>query len=248
MDPRLNANLNINSPKPVQDVALAPPSPAVLPAPVAQMSPVSTSIPQAPQPVSAVVQPVPLSAPPPSPTQSTTEIVSSIPMSQPSQGPIPSSPPVPAQMPGNVQNQAVEPQDDLDKILQAVNNRVNEPLQPKPNAKSKILTKITAKKPSVPKTAKPVGAMAAVVCVVLVLSAVAVLAYRQGGKTSALANQPGKVGTSSASGAAIQSAGGTLVRPSDLDDYSQTLSTKLNALNDAQDFSADKLSDQVLGL
>jgi flagellar biosynthesis/type III secretory pathway M-ring protein FliF/YscJ len=145
-----------------------------------------------------------------------------------------------------------EAEDDLDKILKAVNNRVAAPLQTKSaKSKKKILSRVgahAAKAKNLTKSSKPVAAMGVVIIVALMLCVVAVMAYRQGGQSAAAAHQPGKVGTSYTAAAAIQSAGGTLVRPNDLDDYSQTLEAKLNGLNDTQDFDAASLSDSVLGL
>lgn len=181
-----------------------------------------------------------------------TEVVESIPVHI--AAPTPAQPINPApimQMPGS-EADSVEPEDDLDKILQAVNSRVKTPLKapakPKSQAAAKLIAKASGFK-NLTKNSRLAAALAVVAIMFIALSTVAVMAYRQGGKNSpALASQPGKVGTSYQAGDAIQAAGGTLVRPSDLDDFSQTLQDKLNALNDSQDFDSASLSDQTLGL
>jgi hypothetical protein len=231
MDPRLSPSLSPHRPNMVQDVK--PPQAAVPPANTVPATPPVAPLPQAPP--------------------ASFEVVGSIPMAQP--GKVAASPPTfatpPPVLPSDNPQTRTEPEDDLDKILQAVNNRVQVPMKPQPKAKKEILSKVAAKAAKakgLSKNSKPVGAMIAVVVVALTLCALAVYAYHQGAKSTTLASQAGKVGTSSAAAASIQAAGGTLVRPSDLDDYSQTLSSQLNSLNDSQDFSATPLSDAVLGL
>jgi hypothetical protein len=142
-------------------------------------------------------------------------------------------------------------EDDLDKILQAVNNRVSAP-QAAPS-KSKKLPSIPKfgvggeKLKNIVKSPKAVAPIAVALIVAIMLSVTAVIAYRQGTHTK-ISGQAGLVGTSSASSAAIQQAGGVLVRPNDLDDFSQELQSKLSSLNDSQDFSSQALTDQVLGV
>lgn len=140
--------------------------------------------------------------------------------------------------------------DELDRILQAVNNRVQAPTQPAPRKSKQLAAKLAAKapKPKLPGTSKPVGAILAAVLVFVILSACAVIAYRGSGKSAALSGKNGTVGTSYQSASSIQTAGGTLVRPADLDNYSQDLQTKLNDLNDSGDFDPNSLSSAVLGL
>jgi|GEM_PF-4425573 len=240
MDPRLHPKL---TPRPAPLMHDVLPGTPVAQPPVDQQP--NPSAPKKPM-TSASPNQIPEVVPRP-----TTELVESIPVHQPTQPMASQAPAAPiVQMPGyNPATQ--EPEDDLDKILQAVNNRVNAPMSPAAKPKKQILNKVVAKASKAKqaaKTSKPIAAMGVVVLVALALSTVAVMAYRQGSLKTTLAKQPGKVGTSYTAGAAIQSAGGTLVRPGDLDDYSQTLQNKLNGLNDSQDFDANSLSDSVLGL
>jgi hypothetical protein len=259
MDPRLNPKLN-PAPTLVQDVnsptSATPVHPIEGPNPPAPDKPLTNS-PTRPDDRSPALPGMRASVPEQKVSSfRPTEVVDAIPVHQQAQAPV-QTPAIAApivQMPGYNQVQA-EPQDDLDKILQAVNNRVKAPSAAvKSKPKGEILSKLKSKFGKIKgadntnTTRKPIVAMSVVVFIAVSLSTVAVMAYRQGQNSSAQAKQPGKVGTSYTAGAAIQAAGGTLVRPSDLDDYSQTLSEKLNGLNDSQDFDAASLSDGVLGL
>jgi hypothetical protein len=257
MDPRLNPNLALSSPRTMQDIK-----------PIQRVTVQSIEGPNPPPPDK------PLTNPPIRPddnvtnnaadtpahanTPAITQVVESIPLREPEQlRPMMDVPPMNSatltQMPG-YGNPREEPQDELEKILQAVNNRVAAPINPnssKPKAQifKKVLSTTSTKAKGARRTSRPILAMTVVVFVALTLSAVAIFAYKQGSRASPLVNQqPGKVGTSYVAGDAIQAAGGTLVRPSDLDDYSQSLQQSLNALNDKQDFDPGSLSDAVLGL
>lgn len=257
MDPRLNPNLSLPSSRTMQDVK-----------PVQPVAIQAIEGPNPPPPDK------PLTNPPLRPDDSMatktvsastsshhpviTQVVESIPLREPEQlKPMLDISPMNSasltQMPG-YGNSHEEPQDELEKILQAVNNRVAGPISansPKPKAQmfKKALNTASTKAKGVKRTSRPILAMTVVVFVAIALSAVAIFAYRQGSNASTLVNQqPGKVGTSFTAGAAIQAAGGTLVRPSDLDEYSQSLQQSLNALNDKQDFDSNSLSDAVLGL
>ena len=262
MDPRLNPNLTRPSARIMQDIrstrpnniaAIEGPNPPAPEKPLTNppVRPDDTSMPKTLNGV-----PPGTSVNVPQSTLHPTEVVDSIPMRQPqTEVAAATLPPLNSahmiQMPGSG-DVAKEPQDDLDKILQAVNSRVKAPIslspkKPKNYRISKIIRKVGEAK-SDGQRQKPVLAMSVVIIVAMTLSAIAVLAYRQGSKASTLTAQPGKVGTSYTAGAAIQAAGGTLVRPSDLDDYSQTLQESLNALNDKQDFDAASLSAQIIGL
>jgi hypothetical protein len=243
MDPRLNPQFNptqapaatmpaSQAPTQQQPDQQAPPQPAAQPHPAVPATP-STPAPPAHTPLKA-------------------EIVEAIPVHQPGQAQTAPNAVEPViQLPNSPPPKAEEPHDDLDKILQAVNNRVAAPMQAQAKPKREIAKKIAAKAAKVKpvnSNSKPVGLTVAVVMIALVLSVLAVRAYRQTSSAAPLSNQPGKVGTSYTASGAIQSAGGSLVRPADLDDYSQELQTKLNSLNDSQDFAGQSLSDQVLGL
>jgi hypothetical protein len=143
-----------------------------------------------------------------------------------------------------------QPQDDLDKILQAVNSKVKTPDTPDDSKKKtgkKFLSKSAQTKDNTRRT-RPIGPAIVVLVVALMLSATAIFAYREGNRTATATKEASKVGTSYTASSSIQEAGGTLVNPSDLDDYAQTLQTKLNSLNDSQDFTTNSLGDKVLGL
>jgi hypothetical protein len=267
MDPRLHPQVNPAQPT---GPAQAPPPSAPQPPQPQPATPVHAqpASPQTPPPTAmaapraqpTVAQPAQAhqAAPMPQVTQIPVqeglkaEIVEAIPVRQPGQNqgaPAPSAPVI--QMPNSPPPAPAEPHDDLDKILQAVNNRVATPMQPQSKPKTDIVKKIAGKAAKVKpanKSSKPVGLTAAVIIVAVTLSVLAVRAYHQAGSAAPLSSQPGKVGTSYAASGAIQSAGGTLVRPADLDDYSQELQKQLNSLNDSQDFAVQPLSDQVLGL
>jgi len=246
MDPRLNPNLTPRPQNVMQDV-VHPSPPAMPPRPV-QTPPVSQPTAHTPQP-----------APQPTvqtPTTATNPIAVADPMPTQIVGAIPLKVPEGASQStgGTAQpNAKPEHQDDLDRILQAVNNRVKAPNQPpQPQSKKKELGKKAVAKAGKIKDKvggpKPVGPIAVVLIVALMLSATAIFAYRQGKVATTKNSGPSTVGTSYTAGSAIQDAGGALVHPADLDDYASTLQTKLNSLNDNQDFSSDSLSDHTLGL
>ncbi|MDB5161064.1 MAG: hypothetical protein JWO96_444 [Candidatus Saccharibacteria bacterium] len=250
MDPRFNPNLAAaQAGNLMQDVhpSAAPAQPQGSPAAYAAPTPAGPpEVPISIQPAPEVPQMPPVAAP--------HEAVDSIPVRQ--QGQPYSSPAPPAsapvmQMPGYEGAPRQQEEDDLDRILQAVNNRVKAPgSTAAPKRGGGIFKGLAGKAGNLKnllKIPKPFGPVLAALAVAVALSITAVLAYRQGGTTS-LSNQPGKVGTNSAAASSIQQAGGLLVRPNDLDDFSQELQTKLNSLNDSQDFSASPLSDQMLGL
>jgi hypothetical protein len=236
----------------MQDVR--PPAPAQTPvqpspsqAQVAQPAPAAQ--PPQPSPAPSVASAPNVSPPASQPAPMATQIVDSIPLRQPGQPVQPVAAAQPPHMPGDTP--ASEP-DELDSILQAVNNRVKVPsaaAPQKPKVRVAIgspLAKLGRLKPKTPST-KPVGIMLATLAVFVVLAGTAVVAYRQGAK-KIVASQPSRVGTSYTASAAIQAAGGLLVKPSDLDDYKQDLQTKMGALNDSQDYDGKPLSDQMLGL
>jgi hypothetical protein len=194
----------------------------------------------APAPTAA--QPSSSSAPPASVAA---QIVAPIPVALPGQGADASTP---TRLAG-----AAQKQDDLDRILEAVNSRVgapSAPVQAKAKAPAALAKKAAAgggKLKNKLGAKKPVGAILATLAVAIMLSITAVFAYRQGAGSRVGASSP-KVGTSSSASSSISEAGNLLVRPSDLDDYSQSLQTKINGLNDSQDFNQQPLSDQMLGL
>jgi hypothetical protein len=232
--------------RPVQRQA-PPARPIVAPVRPTPVNPIAASTHAASSPVA---QPAPVAAPPrpPAPASAPTpirdsftpEIVDSIPVKQPG---LVAAPPANAPTPQTQsQLRPAGQEDELDQILQAVNNRVKTP-QPVTKA-SKPLPK--PKMPSIFKGTRNYAVAVAAILIAGALSAAAVFAYRQ--SAHAVANKPGQVGTTSTASSAVQSAGGVLIRPSDLDDYSQDLQTKLNNLNDNQDFENNSLSDKMLGL
>jgi len=247
MDPRLTPPPANRNPRVVQDVKTTlnrsgpPPNPFTgmthtTPAPVPK--PATPTFPAARATSASPSSDAPKSFRP--------EVVASIPVATPGKAASPAVP-VPVNKPHD-DNQ----DDDLDKILEAVNNRVKAPVPA--TAKTKVPGAIAQKvkagggkvKDKVG-TSKPLGALVATVLVALMLAATAVFAYRQGATTKVGASVP-KVGTTSSASNSIQDAGNLLVRPSDLDDFSQTLQTKIDGLNDSQDFTQQPLSDQMLGL
>jgi hypothetical protein len=220
MDPRLNPQFNPpQAPMPPAAPAGHPTAPAAQPAPQPHSA--------APVPAQHQPQQVPPPAPaPPAHESLKTEIVEAIPVHQPGQAQAESTPAEPV-------------------------IRVATPGPAPANPKKEIVKKIADKAAKVKPAnsgAKPIGLTLAVIAIALALSFLAYRAYHQTNSAASLSNQPGKVGTSYTASGAIQSAGGALVRPADLDDYSQELQTKLDSLNDSQDFAANSLSDQVLGL
>jgi len=178
------------------------------------------------------------------------QVVEAIPLHQQGQPPVQPAAvnPIAQESASVVHSQSQD--DDLEDILQSVNNKVQAGSQPVAK-KSFLKSKNIAAKADKIKVTKRisstwvVGALA--VLVAIGLSAAAVFAYHES-TISALSKKPATVGTSDQASDQIQQAGGTLVRPSDLDDYASTLQTKLNSLNDSQDFDTNSLSDQVLGL
>lgn len=231
MDPRLTPAQPITPPNTTHG----------LPLPAPQVS--HTATPQQPHattpPANAVSQPM------------TPQIVASFPVKlqagisgqpQPAMAAAP-----PSQAPGS----NTQPEDDLDKILEAVNNRVKSPTptaESKKKSFGKKLLPKTGKSTDTTKQRRPIGLVIIVLIVAMMLCATAIFAYRDGNRTATATTQAGKVGTSYTASSAIQEAGGALVNPADLDDYAQTLQTKLNSLNDSQDFDSGSLSDQLLGL
>jgi hypothetical protein len=248
MDPRLNPHFPSNQPgRVMQDIM---PAPVAAPVPV---NPAPAPMPQQPQPAPAPQPQLPQLQPASGPAA--VQIVDSIPMHQPGQ-PVappprvsqPTSAPA-AQMPA-YGSQPPPEEDDLDRILQAVNNRVKAPQPPAKTKKLRVPAPLAGgprKIKSVWKAPKHLGLIGITSAVVILLTMTAIFAYRQGAQTK-LSTQPGKVGTSATAANSIQEAGGVLVRPNDLDDFSQDLQKKLTGLNDSQDFGANALSDQVLGL
>src|SRR4051794_22269219 len=123
MDPRLNPHLNPNHPPVPPATAANPPQPMAAPAPQAPPA-------QAPTPAPAPA-PVPTPAPP-TVQKPLAQIVDTIPVRQPGSQPQTAVAAEPRQqMPGTSAPQPAadpaKPHDDLDKILQAVNNRVATP-------------------------------------------------------------------------------------------------------------------------
>lgn len=228
------------------------------PAPVAPAAPPHTQpvVPPAQPPIQPAVAPAQQAAQPSvqPPTTATNPIAVADPVPQivgniPLKLPDAASPQPPSAAQANTQP---EHEDDLDRILQAVNNRVKGPNQPPESKKKELGKKVSAKagkiKEKVRSPTKPIGPIAVVLIVALMLSVTAIFAYRQGKVSTTKNGGSSTVGTSYTASSAIQDAGGALIRPGDLDDYAATLQTKLNSLNDNQDFASNSLSDQVLGL
>ncbi len=225
MDPRLN-----HPPQPLNDIrptASAAQPPAQVPA-----QPTAQQIPAASEHSSVK-----------------TEIVGEIPVKQQGQAAVVATQaanPI-IQMPSSPIAQA-EPEDDLEKILQAVNNRVAQPTSDKNSKKAEAAKKVAKKAASLPHLLKGGPIVIAVVAVAIAFSLSVLAFYSFKHAPAKLSGKSGVVGTTYAASDAIQQAGGTLVRPADLDDYSSQLQTKLNALNDSGDFDSTPINDKVLGL
>ncbi|MBX4199696.1 hypothetical protein KW789_02275, partial [Candidatus Saccharibacteria bacterium] len=114
MDPRLNPSLTPKPQNVMQDVTPAVPSPPPAPQPAAP--PVAPPAQPAAQPPTTATNPIAVADPMP------TQIVGNIPLRLPEgvTAQVPSAPPP---------NANPEREDDLDKILKAVNNKVNNPNQ-----------------------------------------------------------------------------------------------------------------------
>lgn len=137
--------------------------------------------------------------------------------------------------------------DELDSVLEDVNRQVAAPA----TAPKKRSFSLKLRKPKLPKYSfnlrRALPIIAAVV-VAATLSAAATYAFKNAAKPASGQIVPGKVGTADTATEAIQAAGGQVIQPSDLSDFSQTLQSKINNLSDAQDFDAASLSDHNLGL
>jgi hypothetical protein len=236
MDPRLSPGLTPRA----QNVTPSPAPPA----------PGNLKHSAAPHPATSAPTPRPLANAVSQPM--TPQVVEAFPVKQPEASAPSSLPAMPLPQPSSVAKPGAQPEDELDKILQAVNNKVKAPMSTPVSKKQlfnkKLLPRRGSSKAESPNLKKPIGPVLVVVIVALMLCTTAVLAYRDGNRKATAANQPSKVGTSYTASSSIQDAGGALVNPADLDDYAQNLQTKLNALNDSQDFTSDSLSDQTLGL
>jgi hypothetical protein len=141
---------------------------------------------------------------------------------------------------------------ELDNILKDVNHDIkngnDKPAKRQKASRQNVLKR--AKPAAKTGSHKPILLTAIVILVSAGLSVAAVYAFKETGSPSAAQSNTsaGTVGTRSASGSAVQAAGGTLVTPGDLSDLSNTLTSDINALNDTQDFNPEALSDQNLGL
>jgi|GEM_PF-5295571 len=105
--------------------------------------------------------------------------------------------------------------------------------------------KPVGKTPTKPKSTKPIFVIAAAAVAAIGLSVAAIYAFAP--KKSLPSNEP----ASNASTATInqsQNAQGTKVTADDLTQDVSDLNSKINALNDTQDFNTDNISDSALGL
>lgn len=143
---------------------------------------------------------------------------------------------------------------ELDNILNDVNKKVKDVESKKESPKKlNLLNVFKLKKQKTnpePGSKAPILVVIAAVLITVILAVVAVYAFKSNKTPVTAATQPSvaKVGTSSSSVDAVQSAGGSVISPGDLTDLVNSLQSKINALNDSQDFNANDLSDQNLGL
>jgi hypothetical protein len=227
------------------------------PAP-AQPTPASFSTPPPSNPISVPVTQYSAPAPQPSPVPSRPEVIQSIPVREPNAPGSPTiaqvaSAPATANPFSAVQPQSVtgaqDPEDTrIEQILQDVNSAVNKPeaatAQQAKASKKSLKDKI--KLPS-SKHHKVLVALAVITC--LSLSMAAYFAFHQ---TKTVAFRPGPpmklVGTSAASSDSIKAGGGTLISPSDIDDFNKNTQSQLDKMNDSGDFDSTPINTQALGL
>jgi hypothetical protein len=189
--------------------------------------PAATPAPQpmAPAPMANTFSAPPASAPMPAAPAAPTQIVQDIPVRAPHMAqPTAPSMNMPSSMPGTTEA------DKSKSKLAAVN--------PANNAK------VAAAKKSLSKPVLPLGVA------VLIFVALSVMAFMVMGRGGTKQNLPAVhlVGTSAASSDTIQAGGGSLVSTSEIDDFSKTVNSKINGMNDTQDFDQSPLSNEKLGL
>lgn len=214
---------DIAPPKPVMPTSPAP-SPHVAPvAPSPPMTPVAPAM-----PTDSVSTPI------------TAELVHDLPVrQQQDQLAVQVAAPVPANMSSTGET-------DMDKVLQDVGNRVRAAVPAQPTKTKRRLPKPSLKLPAVPKLKLKLEILAAVI-VAGILCAGAVIAFR-GPAAPKVVITPARVGTSPVASDKIQAAGSKLVSTGAVDSISKAFESKLNSLNDSQDFDTAAVSDQTLGL
>lgn len=114
--------------------------------------------------------------------------------------------------------------------------------KPQPKAAEAVAPSVTTPSPA-PKTNRRTPLVAVVIAFIAAaaLTAVAIYAFRQ--------NQSASTGVSSKSNAVSnQTASGTALESSELNSLATDLQSKIDQLDDAQDFDAGSLSDQNIGL
>jgi hypothetical protein len=241
-------------PQPSQAPAFTPPMPQpqqptpapmmpTQPAPAPAMNPIAATPDQAPSASSQIavsarpeiVQSIPVRMPNMSPAQTTPSAPGTLPSTEPQ---IPAQPlaanPFAATTPAAA---AQDPEDSrIEQILQDVNSAVKKPEAPQA-AKAGPAAKVAPLKDKVKGAAanpKPKMLVALAVITCISLSLAAYYAFHQT-KTVAIRTGPAYklVGTSANSGASIKAGGGTLVTPSDIEDFSKISQSQLDKLNDS---------------
>jgi hypothetical protein len=214
--------------------------------------PAATPAPQpmAPAPMANTFSAPPASAPMPAAPAAPTQIVQDIPVRAPHMAqPTAPSMNMPSSMPATP-TYANQPDDShMDSLLQDVNQKVGTTEADKSKSKLAAVNpannaKVAAAKKSLSKPVLPLGVA------VLIFVALSVMAFMVMGRGGTKQNLPAVhlVGTSAASSDTIQAGGGSLVSTSEIDDFSKTVNSKINGMNDAQDFDQSPLSNEKLGL
>jgi hypothetical protein len=139
-------------------------------------------------------------------------------------------------------------EEELEPILKDVNQSVAKQDENTPKkSKFSLFKKTAAKKELKPKNTKPIFAVLAAVLVAGALSVAAFYAFKPKEATNSKGSQSAAsngVGSSSNQAQTVNNA----VQPADLANLASSLQSKMNSLNDAQDFNQTDLSDQSLGL
>jgi hypothetical protein len=139
-------------------------------------------------------------------------------------------------------------EEELEPILKDVNQSVAKQDKNAPKkSKFSLFKKSAAKKELTPKNTKPIFAVLAAVLVAGALSVAAFYAFKPKEATNSKGSQSDAsngVGSSSNQAQTVNKA----VQPADLANLASSLQSKMNSLDDAQDFNQTDLSDQSLGL
>jgi hypothetical protein len=140
-----------------------------------------------------------------------------------------------------------------DKILQDVNRSVREPDNKPPKKslfsfrKKKPSPKPESAKPEKAESSKPITVVIAALFAAVVLSVAAIYAFSTN-KTGMTTPQANTNNTASTTNTSSSSAQNTKITSSELTKASSDLNSRIDSLNDAQDFNVNDFSDSSLGL